>query len=94
MQSAWLPAADVELVVEVISPESEQRDKKMKPVKYAGAGIRHMRLVEQENDGGIAVSVYELDDVAAAYTRTQVARRTLTTPLPFPIELDLTTLAP
>lgn len=90
----WLPAADVELVIEVVSPESEQRDKKMKPARYADAGIRNMWIVEQEVNGAVAVSVYELDEVATAYTRTQVARGTLTTPLPFPIKLDLTTLTP
>jgi Uma2 family endonuclease len=90
----WLPAEDVELVVEVVSPESEQRDKKMKPAKYADAGIRNMWIVEQEKDGAVAVSVYEFDDVAGAYTRTQVARGTLKTSLPFPIKVDLTTLTP
>lgn len=90
----WLPAQDVELVVEVVSPESEQRDKKMKPAKYADAGIRSMWIVEQEADDAVAISVYELDDVTGAYTRTQVARGTLTADLPFPIEVDLTTLAP
>lgn len=88
-----LPAKDVELVIEVVSPESEQRDKKMKPAKYAAAGIRSMWIVEQEA-GGVAASVYELDDVTGDYTRTQVARGTLTTTLPYPIEIDLTTLTP
>ncbi|GAA1851519.1 Uma2 family endonuclease [Myceligenerans crystallogenes] len=89
-----IPAGDVELVIEVVSPESEQRDKKMKPAKYAEAGIRNMWIVEQEASGDVAVSVYELDDVTTTYTRVQVARDKLTTPVPFPIEIDLTALTP
>ncbi len=41
---------DVHLVVEVVSPESLERDRTTKPVKYSDAGIRHLWRVEQEDD--------------------------------------------
>lgn len=89
----WIPAETVELVVEVVSPESAERDRHMKPPKYAAAGIRSMWLVDDE-DGAPVVSVYELDATTGAYTRTQVARGSLRTPLPFDVEIDLATLTP
>ncbi|MGW4644656.1 Uma2 family endonuclease [Sphaerisporangium sp. NPDC004334] len=39
-------AEDLVLAVEVVSPESEERDRKRKPSLYAGAGIPHFWLVE------------------------------------------------
>src|SRR3569833_2490440 len=35
-------ADEVRLVVEIVSPESEDRDRKLKPVRYAEAGIPHI----------------------------------------------------
>jgi Uma2 family endonuclease len=42
--------ADVDLVVEVVSPESERRDRVIKPEEYAAAGIPEYWLVEQHPD--------------------------------------------
>jgi Uma2 family endonuclease len=44
------PAADVACCVEVVSPESEERDHLTKPGKYAAAGIPEFWLVEQHPD--------------------------------------------
>lgn len=38
-------AEDLVLAVEVVSPESESRDRDTKPHKYAQAGIQHFWLV-------------------------------------------------
>ncbi|MFW5420807.1 Uma2 family endonuclease [Nocardiopsis sp. CNT-189] len=86
----YLPE-DVLLVVEVVSPESEERDRKTKPVKYAEAGIPHFWLVEEE-EGAAAVHVYELDRVNGVYTRTAVARGRLELSVPFPVTVDLSRL--
>lgn len=53
-------AEDVVLAVEVVSEESEDRDRETKPVKYAKAGIPHFWRVENER-GRPVVHVYELD---------------------------------
>lgn len=42
-QTAYLPDA-VELVVEVVSSDSEERDRERKPQLYAKAGIYHDRV--------------------------------------------------
>lgn len=79
---------EVHLVVEVVSPESEERDRKAKPPRYAEAGIAHFWRVE-ENDGKPVVYVYELDPATRAYALTGIHHGKLSVPVPFQIGLDL-----
>ena len=81
-------AAEVHLVVEVVSPESEERDRKMKPPRYAEAGIAHLWRVE-ENDGKPVVYVYELDPATKAYALTGIHHGKLGVPVPFEIDIHL-----
>lgn len=46
LMRSQFPAKDVLCVVEVVSPESEERDRVVKPRKYAAAGIPQFWLVE------------------------------------------------
>jgi Uma2 family endonuclease len=87
----WLAPQDVLLVVEAESPESETRDRTVKPRKYAEAGIRHYWRVEKEN-GKPVVHVYELDEVTKAYTSIGIFRDRLHLQAPFEIKLDLANL--
>ncbi|GAA4616411.1 hypothetical protein GCM10023195_72970 [Actinoallomurus liliacearum] len=80
--------AEVRLVVEVVSPESEERDRKLKPARYAEAGIAHFWRVE-ENDGRPVVYVHELDPATATYALTGIHHGKLSVPVPFPIDIDL-----
>ncbi|MET8339024.1 Uma2 family endonuclease [Streptosporangium canum] len=79
---------EVHLVVEVVSPESEDRDRKTKPFRYAEAGIAHFWRVE-DNDGSPVVHVYELDPATGSYGLTGIHHGRLTVPVPFPIDVDL-----
>jgi Uma2 family endonuclease len=79
---------EVDLVVEVVSPESEERDRVLKPPRYAGAGIAHFWRVE-ENDGKPVVYVYELDPATRAYALTGIHHGRVKVPVPFPIDIDL-----
>jgi Uma2 family endonuclease len=88
----WYAPEDVSLVIEVVSPESAHRDRTVKLTKYAQAGIRHYWRVEDEGDT-TAVHVYELDDPTGAYAPTGIFRDQLRVAAPFPIELDLRSLA-
>lgn len=86
------PASDPPLlVVEAVSPESAYRDRRVKPRKYADAGVGHYWLVEREGDQPV-VHVYELDVPAGAYASAGIFREELVRPVPFPITVDLTTL--
>jgi Uma2 family endonuclease len=82
-------AEDVVLAVEVISPESESRDRDRKPALYAQAGIKHFWLVENQS-GRPAIYVYELDPLARSYVLTGIHHDRLKLSAPFDIDIDLT----
>jgi Uma2 family endonuclease len=79
---------DVRLVVEVVSPESEDRDRETRPAKYAKAGIRFLWRVEREGSTPVAYT-YELDPASGAYVATGVHRGRLKTDIGFPVDVDL-----
>lgn len=86
-------AADVLLAVEVVSPDSEDRDRDTKPHKYAAAGIKHFWLVEMtgENDRPMVIT-YELDPVNKTYVSTGVHHDRLKRSAPYDIDIDLTAI--
>ncbi|WP_310742064.1 Uma2 family endonuclease [Microbispora sp. H13382] len=81
-------AREVHLVIEIVSPESVERDRKLKPLRYAEAGIPHFWRVE-ENDERPVVYVYERDPATGAYTPTGIHHGRLAVQVPFPVEVDL-----
>ncbi|WP_327236015.1 Uma2 family endonuclease [Streptomyces sp. NBC_01317] len=89
----WFAPEDVRLVVEVVSPESAHRDRTVKLLKYAKAGIPHHWRVEDEA-GSPVVHVYELDEPTATYVPTGIFRDSLHVALPFEVTLDLGKLTP
>ncbi|MFE2937453.1 Uma2 family endonuclease [Streptomyces sp. NPDC059255] len=85
------PVGCLQLAVEVVSPESENRDKTTKPRKYAAAGIPHYWLVEMAGaDEHPVVRVYELDPVTKAYALTGIHHDRLRTGVPFTVDIDIT----
>lgn len=83
---------DVILAVEVVSEESEARDRDTKPRKYAAAGVVHFWRVEEGPDGLPVVYVYELDPASRAYAPTGIFHNALKLNVPFPIAIDLTAI--
>ncbi|WP_344822540.1 Uma2 family endonuclease [Actinocorallia longicatena] len=83
----YLPA-EVRLAVEVVSPESEERDRKVKPLRYAEAGIPHFWRVEQ-GEGTPVVYVYELDPATGVYALTGIHHGAFQVRVPFEISIDL-----
>ncbi|SFF08964.1 Putative restriction endonuclease [Actinacidiphila alni] len=88
-QTSYEPA-DIVLAVEVVSAESEERDREIKPRKYAAARIRHFWRVE-ENNGLPVVHVYELDPATNTYAVTGIHHDQLKVAVPFSLVIDLTT---
>lgn len=87
-------AADVLLAVEVVSPDSEARDRDAKPRKYAAAGIPNFWLVEMAgSDQHPVVRVYELDPLSKTYALTGTHHDRLKTGVPFPVDIDITPAA-
>jgi Uma2 family endonuclease len=77
------------LVIEVVSPDSETRDRERKPQLYAQAGIPHFWRIE-ESSGRPTVYVYELDPASKAYTPTGIYHDRVKLSVPFDIDIDLT----
>lgn len=84
-------AKDVEIAVEVVSPDSVERDRDTKPHKYAQAGIPHFWRVEMiGDDDRPVVYVYELDPMTKSYVVTGIHHDHLKLTVPFTIDIDLT----
>ncbi len=82
-------AGDVLPAVEVVSRESQERDRDTKPRKYAAAGIPHFWRVESDDEGRPVAYVHELDPATRAYGLTGSYHKQLTADRPFPVEIDL-----
>jgi Uma2 family endonuclease len=62
-EQSQFPVADVDLVVEVLSPESDERDQLIKPYEYAQAGIPEFWLVDRDPDDrrtGALIRIFQL----------------------------------
>ncbi|MEU0742674.1 Uma2 family endonuclease [Streptomyces sp. NPDC006134] len=90
-RQTWFRPEDVLIAVEVVSEDSEDRDREVKPRKYAQAGIRHFWRVE-ENDGLPVVYVHELDPATRTYGLTGIFHNRLKLTVPFPVDIDLTAI--
>ena len=87
----WHKAEDVLLAVEIVSPDSRERDREVKPRKYAAAGVPHFWRVEKDEDKGLpVVYVYELDPATRSYGLTGIFHDRLKVTAPFDVEVDLT----
>lgn len=86
-----LPAEAVLLAIEVVSPESVDRDRETKPLKYARAGIPHYWRVEIK-DGRAVVYVFEREPVSGSYVATGIFHDRLKVSVPLSIDLDLTAI--
>jgi Uma2 family endonuclease len=82
-------AADMLLVVEVISPSNASIDRREKPRRYAEVGIPHFWRVELEGDRAPYVVRYGLDDSGAKYVElgTVHAGEEETVDIGFPVTL-------
>ncbi|MFI5502886.1 Uma2 family endonuclease [Nocardia asteroides] len=83
-------AEDLVLIVEVVSPDSEERDRDTKPGKYAMAGIPHFWRVERGSEDRVVVYAYELDPVSVRYVPVGIYHDRLKTSSPFVLDIDLT----
>ena len=78
---------DVVLVAEVISPESEERDREDKPLMYAAMGIPTFWLIERGPDNAPIVHEHHRYGGVYQLRHTHIGR--LKTEVPFPIDIPL-----
>lgn len=83
--------SEVVLAVEVVSDESQKRDREYKPFKYARARIPYFWRVEDQN-GLPVVHTYELDETTLQYVATGIHDGSLSVTRPLDIRIDLATL--
>ncbi|MGW4646554.1 Uma2 family endonuclease [Kitasatospora sp. NPDC004289] len=83
-------AAEVVLAVEVVSPDSVERDRELKPRKYAEAGIPYFWRVEKEEGLSAVVYAFELEPATRRYVGTGIHRGRFKVEVPFGVEIDLT----
>jgi Uma2 family endonuclease len=86
-------ARDVLLAVEVVTPDSEARDRDTKPHKYAAAGIPHYWLVDMAGqDYHPVVQVYERGEATGTYALTGIYHDHVKLSMPYDIDIDLTAI--
>ncbi|MFI5754258.1 Uma2 family endonuclease [Streptomyces sp. NPDC051569] len=90
-RQTWHKPEDIVLAIEVVSDDSVERDREVKPRKYAAAGVRHYWRVEKEHDLPVVHS-FELDPATGAYGSTGIHRERLELKEPFPVDIDLTAI--
>jgi Uma2 family endonuclease len=89
LSATWYPADAVVLAIEVVSPDSEFRDRSRKPQLYAEAGIPFFWRVEAV-EGKPVVHAYQRDPETAAYVALGIFHDRVLLAVPFPIDIDLT----
>ncbi|HEU5356112.1 MAG TPA: Uma2 family endonuclease [Actinocrinis sp.] len=87
-----LQPADVLVAAEVISPESEERDREDKPLMYAAMGIPTFWLIERGADNAPIVHEHQLYGGSYQLKHTHIGH--MTTDVPFPIDIPLKTPKP
>src|SRR5690606_6485056 len=84
-------AKDVLLAVDVVSPDSESRDRTTKPQKYAAAGIPNLWRVGEAGTGGRPViHVYGRDPLTRRYVHMGMHRARIEGDKPYSIDIRLT----
>ncbi|OLR90221.1 hypothetical protein BJP25_04500 [Actinokineospora bangkokensis] len=89
-EGTMLRAADVVLVVEVVSPTSRRMDRLIKPIDYAQAGIPDYWVVDPAD--GVSLIAHRLTD-EGRYTAEQPTTGVFEAVRPFPVKVDLDALA-
>jgi Uma2 family endonuclease len=82
----FLPS-DVHLAVEIVSPGTKTKDRKLRPAQYAEAGIKCFWRVENE-DGAMVAYTFELLP-EGGYAPTGVFRKRVQVDRPFAIDVEL-----
>jgi Uma2 family endonuclease len=85
-ESLYFQPHQVHLAIEVVSPGTVTKDRRLRPSQYEAVGIECFWRVENEGD---AMVVYAFEDAPGGYKATGVHRGRLTTGRPFPIDIEL-----
>ena len=87
---ARVPAAEVLIAVDIMSPGTQNVDRSLKRGEYAAAGVPHYWLIDLDRVGGPQLTALEL--IGDEYAETTTAVGTLNLARPFPLFVDLARL--
>jgi Uma2 family endonuclease len=79
--------SDVHLAIEVVSPGTTTKDRTLRPVQYAGAGIKCFWRVENSDDAMVVYAFELLPE--GSYAPTGVFHSRVKLDRPFPIDFEL-----
>ncbi|MFI1914804.1 Uma2 family endonuclease [Nocardia sp. NPDC020380] len=82
------PKSAVHLAVEIVSPGTRRKDRMIRPMDYARAGIPFFWRIEAE-DFEPVVYTYRLDETTGQYSPIDVHRKSLRTDAPFEMDIEL-----
>ncbi|MGV9836232.1 Uma2 family endonuclease [Nocardia niigatensis] len=85
------PRSAVLLAVEIVSPCTRRKDRMIRPMDRARAGVPYFWRIESE-DFAPAVYTFRLDETTGQYFGVDVHRKLLRTTQPFDTEIELTGL--
>jgi Uma2 family endonuclease len=86
--NAQIPAAEVLIAVEIISPGSRRKDTLVKPLEYAEAGIPHYWVIDLEPPA--TLTAFTL--IGDHYQESQTVTNEFVILDPFPLRIDLPAL--
>lgn len=82
---ARVPAAEVLIAIEIVSPGSRRKDTLVKPLEYAEAGIQYYWVIDLEPP--VSLTAYTL--VEEYYQESQTVTREFVTTDPFPLRINV-----
>ena len=85
--SLFFQPSDVYLAIEVVSPGTKTKDRTLRPVQYAGAGIKCFWRVENQDDAMVVYTFELLPE--GSYAPTGVFHSRIKLDRPFPIDIEL-----
>ncbi len=85
-------AENLQLAVELWSPGVTREERDTKMAAYAGAGVRHLWIVELPKDGSVRFWGYQLAESAYKQVVYADAGEVVTAPRPIPVEIPMAQL--
>ena len=96
----WVTARDVLIAIEILSKNSQRRDRFHKMSDYARAGIPHYWIVDWDEKGALIIEHYALAGGGREYLQVGIAHRdrdhpalNLTAPIPLWLDWDALEIA-
>lgn len=92
-EGGMLRAAEVLLVIEIVSPGSRRTDYLIKRAEYADAGIAYYWIVDLEPAGAVRLRAFRRAEDVTGYIDDGAVVGTFTADAPYPVRIDLAAIS-